>query len=142
MTSSKSYKTVTLAKRPAENIVLGETFSVVSNSPAPLAADLKDGEVVFETNYISIDPGMRDWLNDNRSYMPPVGIGEVMRGYAIGTIRASKHPNFAVGSHATGLVGWTELKICAGDELQSFQISSGGKLVDGLSVLGKYLMGL
>lgn len=39
----------------------GETFRVES-SPAPTEADLKDGEVLFETYYISLDPSMRVWL--------------------------------------------------------------------------------
>ncbi|KAJ9613283.1 hypothetical protein H2200_003225 [Cladophialophora chaetospira] len=133
---SSTYKTVTLAKRPKADIVLGETFSVNSGNPAPSPDDLKDGEVLFETNYISIDPGLRGWLNDTRSYVEPVGIGEIMRGFAVGTIRSSKHSKFPAGSYATGLIGWTELKVCKGDELQAFEVPCGGKLVDALSVLG------
>lgn len=135
-----TYKSVTLAKRPRENIVLGETFSI-NSSPVPCASDLKDGEVLLETNYISIDPGMRDWLNDNRSYMPPVAIGEIMRGYVIGTVQVSKNPKFPVGSYATALAGWTELKICNGNELRSFEIPKGGRLVDGMSAFGKQSLG-
>ena len=132
-----TYKSVTLAKRPKDNIIPGETFTLVSNNPAPSASDLKDGQVIFESNYLSIDPAMRGWLNDTRSYIPPVQIGEVMRGQAIGTIKASKNPNFPVGSFATGTVGWTELKVCKGKELERVEVPRGGRLTDGISVLGR-----
>lgn len=134
---TSTYKSVTLVKRPTDSIVLGETFKVKEESPIPSEDDLKDGEVVFCTKYISIDPGMRDWLNDDETYMPPVGVNEVMRGFAAGTILASKNDNFPKGSFATGLVGWTEYKICHADELQKAQIRPGGQLVDALSAFGK-----
>merc|ERR1711939_547294 len=131
-----TYKSVVLAKRPKDNIVCGETFKVVSDNPAPSPTDLKDGEVLFEPNYLSIDPAMRGWLNNTRSYIPPVQIGEVMRGYAVGTVKASKDPNFPPGSYAVGSIGWTELKVCKGRELEKVQLPKGGRLTDTLSVLG------
>jgi len=131
-----TYKSVVLAKRPKDNIVCGETFKVVSDNPTPSPTDLKDGEVLFEPNYLSIDPAMRGWLNNSRSYIPPVQIGEVMRGYAVGTVKASKDPKFPPGSYAVGSVGWTELKICKGRELEKVQLPKGGRLTDTLSVLG------
>jgi NADPH-dependent curcumin reductase CurA len=59
---SSSYQAVVLAKRPKDNIVPGETFKLV-NKPTPKASDLKDGEVIFESIYLSLDPAMRSWLN-------------------------------------------------------------------------------
>ncbi|KAK5218768.1 hypothetical protein LTR72_008708 [Exophiala xenobiotica] len=133
---ASTYKSVVLAKRPKDNIVCGETFKVVSDNQAPSPADLKDGEVLFQPNYLSIDPAMRGWLNNTRSYIPPVQIGEVMRGYAVGTVKASKDPSFPPGSYAVGSVGWTELKVCKGRELEKVQLPKGGRLTDTLSVLG------
>ena len=137
---TSTYKSVILARRPTENIVPGETFEVKQESTIPSADVLKEGEVVFVTNYLSIDPGMRDWLNDDQSYMPPVGLGEVMRGFAVGNIQASKNDKLPVGSYATGLVGWTEYKVCHGDELQKVDIPAGGKLVDALSAFGEAVL--
>ncbi|KAK5552747.1 hypothetical protein LTR46_009162 [Exophiala xenobiotica] len=133
---ASTYRSVVLAKRPKDNIVCGETFRVVSDNQAPSPADLKDGEVLFQPNYLSIDPAMRGWLNNTRSYIPPVQIGEVMRGYAVGTVKASKDPSFPPGSYAVGSVGWTELKVCKGRELEKVQLPKGGRLTDTLSVLG------
>ncbi|KAL2416611.1 Prostaglandin reductase 1 [Exophiala dermatitidis] len=136
MAPTSTYKAVTLAKRPKDAIVPNETFSTITY-PVPSATDLKDGQVLFQSNYLSIDPAMRGWLNDARSYVPPVKIGEVMRGQAVGTVVASKDPKFPVGSFALGMVGWTELKVCnAAKELQKVELPSGAKITDTLGVLG------
>jgi len=66
------------------------------------------GEVVVQTRYVSLDPAMRGWMNDARSYIPPVGIGEVMRALAAGEVVASDHPNLAPGDQVTGLLGVQE----------------------------------
>ena len=57
-----TYKSVVLANRPKASIVLGETFRVESKR-SPTEADLKDGQVIFKTLYLSLDPAMRGWLN-------------------------------------------------------------------------------
>jgi NADPH-dependent curcumin reductase len=64
-----------------------------------------EGEVLIEVRYLSLDPAMRGWMNDARSYIPPVGIGEVMRALGAGEVIASNHPELAVGDHVTGLLG-------------------------------------
>jgi NADPH-dependent curcumin reductase CurA len=51
---------------------------------------------------------MRGWMNDVRSYVPPVGLGEVMRAQGGGEVVASQHPDFAVGDHVTGVFGAQE----------------------------------
>jgi len=73
-----------------------------------------DGEVLVKVQYISLDPAMRGWVNEGRSYIPPVGIGEVMRALAAGEVIASKHPDLAVGDHVTGLLGVQEYAIANG----------------------------
>lgn len=67
---AKESVSVVFAKRPTGDIVPGETFRVESG-PAPTEADLKDGEVLFENYYISLDPSMRVWL---RGQCPALGI--------------------------------------------------------------------
>jgi NADPH-dependent curcumin reductase CurA len=64
-----------------------------------------EDEVVVKVLYISLDPAMRGWMNDARSYIPPVGIGEVMRALAVGRVVASNHADVAVGDHVSGLFG-------------------------------------
>jgi NADPH-dependent curcumin reductase CurA len=71
-------------------------------------ADPAPGHFVVRLSYLSLDPAMRGWMNDARSYVPPVGIGEVMRAGGAGTVVASAHDGFAVGEHVTGLFGVQE----------------------------------
>ena len=56
------------------------------------------GEVLVKVQYISLDPAMRGWMNEGKSYIPPVGIGEVMRAYGAGRVIASRHPGFSLNS--------------------------------------------
>lgn len=65
----------------------------------------KEGEVVVKQHYISLDPAMRGWINDAKSYLPPVGIGEVMRAGSVGEVIESKHPEFKVGDFLSGWGG-------------------------------------
>jgi NADPH-dependent curcumin reductase CurA len=67
--------------------------------------DPGEGEFLVAVSHISLDPAMRGWMNDARSYIPPVGIGEVMRAGALGEVVASNHPGFAVGDHVSGAFG-------------------------------------
>jgi NADPH-dependent curcumin reductase CurA len=76
--------------------------------------DLKAGEVLIKVQYISLDPAMRGWMNEGRSYVPPVGIGEVMRAGAAGRVVASKNDRFAVGDAVTGGFGMQEYAIADG----------------------------
>lgn len=66
------------------------------------------GEVLVKTLYLSLDPAMRGWMNEGRSYIAPVGIGDVMRAGGAGRVIASQNPAFAVGDHVTGVLGAQE----------------------------------
>ncbi len=77
----------------------------------PALAALAEGEVRVKILYISLDPAMRGWMNDARSYVRPVAIGEVMRAGGVGVVTESTSPKFAVGDHVMGVMGvqryWT-----------------------------------
>ncbi|HVK77435.1 MAG TPA: NADP-dependent oxidoreductase [Kofleriaceae bacterium] len=77
-------------------------------------AEPGDGQLLVELLYLSLDPAMRGWMNDARSYIPPVKLGEVMRALGAGRVIASKHPGFAVGDHVTGVFGAQEYAISDG----------------------------
>ncbi len=65
--------------------------------------ELKEGEVLIEQHYVSLDPAMRGWLNDVKSYIPPVGIGDVMRAGSVGkVIKANNHPFLKEGQSVSG----------------------------------------
>ena len=70
--------------------------------PAP---EPGEGELRVEVEYLSLDPAMRGWMNEARSYVPPVPIGEVMRAGGIGRVVESRHPEHPVGSLVSGQFG-------------------------------------
>jgi NADPH-dependent curcumin reductase CurA len=72
---------------------------------APPLAELLEGEVRVKILTISLDPAMRGWMNDARSYVRPVAIGEVMRAGGVGVVVESKSPKFAAGDHVMGVMG-------------------------------------
>jgi len=76
-------------------------------------ADPADGQVLVKVLQLSLDPAMRGWMNEGRSYIAPVGIGEVMRAGGIGKVVASKHPRFAVGDLVAGGFGIQEYCLVA-----------------------------
>jgi NADPH-dependent curcumin reductase CurA len=69
------------------------------------AAEPTDGQFQVQLEYLSLDPAMRGWMNEGRSYVPPVGIGEVMRGLGLGRVIDSRHPDFAAGERVSGQFG-------------------------------------
>jgi len=79
--------------------------------------DPKEGEFLIQLLYISLDPAMRGWINEGRSYVPPVGIGEVMRALGVGIVTASRNPRFAVGDHVSGSFGMQEYAISDGQRV-------------------------
>jgi NADPH-dependent curcumin reductase CurA len=84
----------------------------LTEEPAP---ELGDGEFLVKILYISLDPAMRGWMNEGRSYIAPVGIGEVMRAGAVGRVISSKHTGFAGGDHVYGNFGVQEYAVSKGD---------------------------
>jgi NADPH-dependent curcumin reductase CurA len=98
-----------LARRPI-GLPGPETWSYVEE-PIPTPAD---GEMLVRVLYISLDPAMRGWMNDARSYMPPVSLGEVMRAVALGRVVATRHPGFQVGDQVSGLFGVQEYALSNG----------------------------
>lgn len=78
---------------------------------------IEDGEVLIKTNYISLDPAMRGWMNEGKSYIPPIKIGEVFRAITAGEIVESKNEKFIVGQKVTGNWGVQQFAVSKGNDL-------------------------
>src|SRR5215471_14568735 len=98
-----------LAARPV-GMVKRSDFNLVAE---PVSSP-KDGEMLVKMIYISLDPAMRGWMNEGRSYVPGVAIGEVMRALALGQVVESKNPAFAAGDYLYGGFGAQEYAISNG----------------------------
>jgi NADPH-dependent curcumin reductase len=77
-----------------------------------------EGGVLVRVLALSLDPAMRGWMNEGKSYIPPVAIGEVMRAGGIGRVIASRNPAFAVGDVVTGGPGVQEYWAVAADQVK------------------------
>jgi NADPH-dependent curcumin reductase CurA len=100
---------IRLAARPSG--LPGPECWELREEPVP---DPADGEFVVEASHISLDPAMRGWMNEGRSYIEPVELGAVMRAGAVGQVVASAHPTFAEGDHVYGNFGVQEYAISDG----------------------------
>lgn len=76
--------------------------------------ELAEGQMLVKVRYLSLDPAMRGWMNDGKSYIRPVRIGEVMRAGGAGTVAASKNPAFREGDAVVGSFGVQEYAISDG----------------------------
>ena len=83
------------------------------------------GEFLGRTRFISLDPAMRGWINEGKSYVPPVALGEVMRSFSAGTVDASNHPDFKVGDAVQGMFGVQSYAISKGERVGKLNLSQG-----------------
>lgn len=112
-------KKLLLAKRPV-GMPEPDTWNLISEdipTPGP-------GEIVIQNHYVSLDPAMRGWMNDSRSYIPPVQIGEVMRAGTVGVVvAANDHPKYKVGDVLTGWGGVQQYTRTDGDNYYAVDTS-------------------
>ncbi|MFZ3128096.1 MAG: NADP-dependent oxidoreductase [Rhodoferax sp.] len=103
-------------------------------------AEPQEGGVTLKTLALSLDPAMRGWMNEGKSYIPPVGIGEVMRAGGVGKVIASKNDKFAVGDYVSATFGVQEYTTIAADEIKRNGLAKidlrAGTLTQWLNVLG------
>jgi NADPH-dependent curcumin reductase len=103
-------------------------------------AEPAEGGVLVKVLALSLDPAMRGWMNEGRSYIAPVAIGEVMRAGGIGRVIASRNPGFAVGDAVSGLTGVQEYLSLPADAVRTAglaRIDLGlGSVTQWLNVLG------
>jgi len=128
------YKRIVLNERPLTNIE-PNTFRTELHSFTNLSPG--DGQVVVQVTWLSLDPAMRGYLRDARSYLPPVQIGETMRGLGIGTvIEAGNGSKFKIGDAVSGAFGWTEFALMKDKDLTPLVLGPGIQVLDYLNTLG------
>lgn len=131
--SVHSYQRIVLASRPdpqgwpsLENFRLEEL---------PLG-EPQQGQILLRNLWLSIDPYMRGRMNAARSYAPPQPLGEVMLGETVAEVLVSRHPDFAVGDHVVGRLGWQTHALSDGQGLRRITPDAGLPLSWHLGVLG------
>ena len=105
---SDSNKQWLLKTRPTGMVTVDNFEMVATPLPSP---DFASGQVLIKNLMLGFDPAMRGWIEDVRSYLPPVAIGEPMRASGVGQIIASENEDLPVGTLVQGLLDWQEYSI-------------------------------
>jgi NADPH-dependent curcumin reductase CurA len=92
-----------LARRPAG--MVSESDFELHHAPIPQPAD---GQLLVRSRWLAFEPAMRGWMEDRPNYIPPVALGDVMRGMAVGEVVESRLDGFAPGDLVMGSTGWQE----------------------------------
>ena len=106
-------KQVRLASRPV-GMTTKDNWKLTTEE----LTEANENEIVVKVQSISLDPAMRGWMNDAKSYIPPVGINEVMRAIGVGKIVSSKNSNYSVGDYVSGMFGVQEYSKFAQNDLK------------------------
>ncbi len=103
MTAKRQNQRWVLRKRP-ETDITAEHLELVTQ-PIP---DLEDGQVLLRNIYLSLDPTHRLWMSDREQYLPPVQVGDVMRGGTLSVVEESRSDRFKAGDIVKPIVGGWE----------------------------------
>lgn len=85
-------------------------------SPLP---EIKDKQVLVALEWFSFDPAQRTWMEPIPTYIPPSELGEPMRAVALGTVVASKNPDFPEGKKVQGMFGWADYVVADPEQLSA-----------------------
>ncbi len=88
-------------------------FKLVVAETAPL----RDGEVLVQHHFLSLDPYMRGRMNDAKSYAQPQALGQTMGGGTVGEVIESRNAKFNVGDKVVGMGGWQQYSVVDGDQM-------------------------
>jgi NADPH-dependent curcumin reductase CurA len=135
MSSTLSNRQVRLAKRP-EGAATRDNWQFTTEPVGEPA----EGGVLVKTLSLSLDPAMRGWMNEGKSYIPPVEIGAVMRAGGVGRVIASRNPAFAVGDTVYGTLGVQEYILIPQEDIKRNGLVKidlrAGSITQWLNVLG------
>lgn len=118
--STHTNRKVVLNSRPQGEIQDGDL--AIKEEPV---RDIRDGEVLVQTLWLSLDPYMRPRMNDSKGYMDPIGIGEPIVGESVGRVIESKSDKYQVGDVVTCYSGWQEYCTFPGDAPMVYKVDAG-----------------
>lgn len=103
-----------LAARPEKALDIDD-FELQSSA----VPSVDDGQILVRNIYLSLDPTHRLWAREEDSYMPSVGLGQVMRSMNIGVVEQSRNDAYPVGAIVSGVFGWEDYSVssCNGMDL-------------------------
>jgi NADPH-dependent curcumin reductase len=104
---------IVLAARP-HGLPTAQDFRL-EETPVP---ELREDHVLLRTLYLSLDPYMREVMNEvGPVYAPSVRLGEAMVGGTVNRVVASRHAQWRAGDLVLGNAGWQDYALSNGDDL-------------------------
>mgnify|MGYP002639297565 FL=1 len=123
-------KTILLNKRPIGKPLLSD-FKFISEE----VEEIKTGEILLKTTYVSVDPYLRGRMNDAKSYIPPFELNKPITSGIVAEVIESKNTAFAKGNFVLGMLDWKEFQKSNGEGLLKIDASK-APLSAYLGVLG------
>lgn len=128
----RSNRNLVLAKRPITELT-DDNFEL-KEAPIPIPGS---GQLLIKVLYLSVDPTQRSWLNEEKSYIQSVALGETMPAWGVGQIICSRHGEFENGDFVMGLLGWQDYVVSDADGPIAFEkVSTNFPLTYYLSIFG------
>jgi NADPH-dependent curcumin reductase CurA len=128
---SEKNRRLVLAERPTGNVDDSTVRLEEEDAPQP-----GDGEALVRNRFLSIDPTIRTWMDDAPGYLPPIGIGEVVRCGAVGEVVSSNSDRYSKGDLVFGMNGWQDYAIADEGERTMQTLPDGIDPTAALSVFG------
>jgi NADPH-dependent curcumin reductase CurA len=100
---TKTNRKFILNRRPS-GLPDANTFRLITED----IPDYKEREVLLRLKYVSVDPYMRNRMNEAKSYIAPYAINEAITGDAIAEVIESKNTRYKEGDLLMGNLGWQE----------------------------------
>lgn len=126
-----SNRRLVLAARPVGK--LDDSVVALEEQQAP---EPGPGQALVKVGWLSIDPTIRTWMNDAPGYLPPIGIGEVIRSGGVGEVVSSRSDRYRPGDLVFGMTGWQDY-VLADESDNAMQVLPGTVAPElALSVLG------
>lgn len=96
-----------------------------------------DGEILVQNLYLSFDPTFRGQMVNMPNYVPPMQIGDIMRGASAGKVVKSNNPDFQPGDLVIGAGGWQDYFVPDQSDLLSVsKIPQGVSIPNSMSIFG------
>ena len=128
---SERNRRIVLVQRPTGTVDDSNVRLEETDAPVPA-----DGEALVRNRYLSIDPTIRTWMDDMPGYLPPIGIGDVIRSAGVAEVVESHSDRYAVGSLVFGLIGWQDYTVGDSGMAQLQTLPPGIDPTAALSVFG------
>ncbi|SIS72873.1 hypothetical protein SAMN05421766_103661 [Zobellia uliginosa] len=106
-------KTILLKNRPKGRPRVSDFEFIESEAPS----EIKEGQMLLETAYVSVDPYLRGKMNDVKSYTPPFELNKPIHSGIVAKVVASKHADYKPGDYVAGMLDWKTQQVSNGEGL-------------------------